>query len=304
MSTNLNGQIVVFDTNAYRTKVHGLSIEETRELYRKLSQNEQKDGIYGVANPYALIELLGHLADRTDPAYDDCLKSVVAMYHHCAGADGMIRIMPPNEAELARSYWGMGKDEEVAQLLTVIVKQIGENPGNINHVGIKKLTQWLSERQASFIRAIDYIANQRGIRDAIIGEGTILQLRERGEIQDFFARIILINARKSEVAVTDADDFEGKVKSMKERYCIVLEMIGELFQRTDQNGCNLEGDKWKRWYIDIQVTFYVGAQHSIGGKQIVLVTDDRVIHEMAAKIGCGAKVEHIDDYYRKYAVLV
>jgi hypothetical protein len=74
--------LCVFDTNAYRELTVSQSLAESRETALKLRGREIAGGILSAANPFVIWELIGHLDNQADPAYEYCLSALVALSEH------------------------------------------------------------------------------------------------------------------------------------------------------------------------------------------------------------------------------
>ena len=75
-------KIIIFDTNAYRNLTYGLPLPEARAKALALRSLEQKAGVFALASPLVIWELVAHLADPSDPAYQHCLFALVALAEH------------------------------------------------------------------------------------------------------------------------------------------------------------------------------------------------------------------------------
>lgn len=60
----------------------GKSLSEARSIARELRQLEQIPGTVAAANPFVIWELIGHLGDPDDPAYDNCLNALATLSEH------------------------------------------------------------------------------------------------------------------------------------------------------------------------------------------------------------------------------
>lgn len=82
-----NAKIAIFDTNAYRNFTFHLTIEAARTKALRLQKLEHTTGSFALAHPTVIAELLSHLVNPSDPDYDNCLNSVVAMGEHTASRE-------------------------------------------------------------------------------------------------------------------------------------------------------------------------------------------------------------------------
>ena len=96
-------QVVIFDTNGYRNLTFGLTTDQSRKIARELADAELARGTKALVSPFVIWELVAHLADSNDPAYENCMNSLVALVEHtrlpadnlggvCRAADGETEI--------------------------------------------------------------------------------------------------------------------------------------------------------------------------------------------------------------------
>ena len=82
-----NQRFAIYDTNAYREFTFGLSLDGARIKTDRLCQLEQAAGWSVLAHPIVVWELVAHLEDTADKAYDHCLKASVALGEHTASRE-------------------------------------------------------------------------------------------------------------------------------------------------------------------------------------------------------------------------
>lgn len=78
----LNNVSLILDTNSYRNMAHEVSFERCREIAEKWKALDKKHEIKAYASPIVIWELIFHLASKADPAYNDCLKSLILLHAH------------------------------------------------------------------------------------------------------------------------------------------------------------------------------------------------------------------------------
>ena len=110
-------KVIIFDTNAYRHLTCDFSLADSRSIALRLRQLEQKAGNFALASPIVIWELVGHLGDTNDPAYNYCLNALVVLAEHtwspidsqagvCLFADAastvcreLFRVVPPTAVQ-------------------------------------------------------------------------------------------------------------------------------------------------------------------------------------------------------------
>ncbi len=75
-------RVIIFDTNAYRVLAHGMTLNDARVKALQLRRCEQSAGVFIVASPVTVWELITHLADPADPALPHCLNALVMLGEH------------------------------------------------------------------------------------------------------------------------------------------------------------------------------------------------------------------------------
>src|ERR1700680_1969118 len=121
---------VVFDTNAYRNLVFGLTQDGVDARLQALWDAEVYQGIQSFVNPWVLIELIARVADPKDPAYENVRHAIRAAWRHAAAntlSGPMLATLWDSETQLALALTGVRLEENRASLdlLTSVAKRIG-----------------------------------------------------------------------------------------------------------------------------------------------------------------------------------
>ena len=100
---------VIFDTNGYRDLVANKTDKQIEKTLQRLKDRESKLNIESVISPIVAKELLAHLADKSDPGFDKCLKANRALYFHsgsrksyrmlASGKSGVIDHLIPDQTD-------------------------------------------------------------------------------------------------------------------------------------------------------------------------------------------------------------
>ena len=83
---------VIFDTNGYRDLVAHKTDNQIEKILKRLKDRESKHNIESLISPIVTKELLAHLADKSDPSFDKCLKANRALYFH-SGSEKSYRML-------------------------------------------------------------------------------------------------------------------------------------------------------------------------------------------------------------------
>jgi hypothetical protein len=111
---------IIFDTNAYRYLVKNRSSEQIEDYVNKINGWESANNIQTLISPIVAKELLAHVANKKDPAFDICMKAIKAMYLH-NGSDENYRMIASPELLISNAFF---KEEIPSKVETN--KAIGE----------------------------------------------------------------------------------------------------------------------------------------------------------------------------------
>ena len=78
---------IIFDTNLYRNLSYNKTIPGTITYFDRIISCEKNNSIISFANPFVILELLSHLSDENDPAFNNCHSAIIALFHHCKTSD-------------------------------------------------------------------------------------------------------------------------------------------------------------------------------------------------------------------------
>ena len=290
-------RIVVFDTNAYRNLTFGLTTDDSRKVARRLADEELASGTKALVNPFVIWELVAHLADSSDPAYENCMNSVVALVEHtrlpkddsggvCRAADGETEIcrllfnrIPPiaeqncaNLSKLASYVWREAPsliDPDAQTNFTVFRAEMD-----------KKEQTWLDHIEVLLIAL-------RTLDDSFAtAEAQRMEMKKRREHingPDFLRQTALGKARSC-ANLFDLTLSEEELKTAGDRMELIFSTSLKLMQKTiagwfDAPDMHLRSPKKKRgnFIWDTALCFGIGADHTVGEAKILFVTDDDAI---------------------------
>ncbi len=312
-------RFVVFDTNAYRNLTFGLTSDDSRKTARVLADAELSCGTKALVNPFIIWELVSHLADSNDPAYENCMNSVVALVEHtrrpgddlggvCRIADGETEIcrqlfkrVPPlaeqncaNLSKLASYIWNDAPDLSDSNAQTNF-KVFGAEMD-------KKEAAWLDHVEAllTLFRSLDsgFTTHE--------SKKEMKRRREHINSRDFLRQIALgkaISCARLFGLVLSEDDLKTAGDRMEHIFPTSL----NLMQKTiagwfDAPDINLRSPKKKRgnFIWDTALCYGIGADHFVGETVMLFVTDDDAIYNGAVEVGCGDRVMKFQDYLKEF----
>jgi hypothetical protein len=95
---------VIFDTNGYRDLVANKTDKQIEKILQRLKDREDKNQIQSLISPIVAKELLAHLADKSDPSFEKCLKANKALYLH-SGSNESYRMIASPELLISKAFW-------------------------------------------------------------------------------------------------------------------------------------------------------------------------------------------------------
>lgn len=310
--------MVVFDTNAYRNLTLRLTTDDSRKIARKLADEELASGTKALVNPFVIWELLAHLANSGDPAYENCMNSVVALVEHtrlptddlggvCRAADGETEIcrqlfnrVPAiaeqncaNLSKLASYVWREAPTLSDSNALTnfqVFGAEMDKKEAAwLNH--IEALLVAFRSLDASFTTPEAQKNEMKKRREHINGPG--------------FLRQTALGKALSCANLFGLTLSEDELKTAGDRMETIFPTSLKLMQKTiagwfDAPDMNLRSPKKKRgnFIWDTALCFGIGADLAIGDAKILFVTDDDAICKGAIQAGCGDRVMKFNDYLK------
>ncbi len=306
-------EIVIFDSNAYRHFSSGKSFSQIEIETHKVVELEKESGLISLINPIVLYELLSHLADPIDNAFDRCLKAVKALYLH-NGDDKEFRTLVDPELMLCFLFFQkiIKSREDTVTAIGQIASAISANPTVATTEKYKdileKIRDHVYQTEINFatdiqnaIRKIDpsstnwqlfandprkrkeYIAYLRSDMFSIhVGVGMMLRiylLLVEHSLEKFDPTINLVPRAKQ-----FATQFNGSIGLYKEVY---MRLIGSNY--------NLFDDSRVNFIWDIHLMLSVGDQ-KIQTSQVNFVTHDKAILKAAEVTGHKYKILTLTEY--------
>jgi hypothetical protein len=311
-------RVVIFDTNAYRVMTAKTSLADCRAKVLRLRQCEQGSGVFVLASPTVIWELIAHLDDPNDPAREHCLISLVVLGEHAldpAKPDGGISLFPDADSTVCRELFHAlpPNHEQGIQNLGSLVKYFVKNAPNITDATALKNVhqiatnvaatekQWLSLMQSVLAHCDHNVAKQ------FFGKKGNAEVRK--QVRDFFASSVFmemwatfmveIHAKKVGQTVSSVGELKNKAKIMLEVFPVPFHLMSVLLQKMAiDKSFNLGSPRKKRWNFvwDSQLGISIGASHEIAGVPVFFVTGDGELIEAAKAAKCDSRVLSLGDY--------
>lgn len=304
----------IFDTNAYRTLVHDLSMGEVIALAEKLKAHEEAVGHTSAISIVVLMELIKHLTEE-DPAREDCYKAICMAFYHASKINAKEHTRegfyyPPLNIILAQIFFNQN-----SKYLELYDRVIGLFIELVKGCDVRVCTQFESDIKAvksqilfekdefrknveSFLASLNngvidwqYINNNKEERKKFFRK------LQNGDMLVLLANSLMLRAHQVMDAQEIILDVEDKLKHFIEEYQAAILMNLTLLESIGQGAEKLKEVTDVRWNTlnDVQIMFaLLYVKNNMVDK--ALVTQEKKIKECAIKAGIGDKVITIEGY--------
>jgi hypothetical protein len=313
-------RVVVFDTNAYRVLTYGCSLNESKAMARNLADAELAVKTKALANPFVIWELISHLADTEDPAYQHCLNALVALVEHTRLPDdetgGVCRVAD-GETELCRQLFqqipskAAANTSHLCQMASYIWQDapLIKDPAIITNINTFSAT--MAKREAAWLDQIEALLHH--LRSAgILNSGSDSSAKNRRnktrEILNSpdFAKLYALAKVENLAALLDLYLSPAESNKAAERLLEIFPSAIQLMTATiaswfDAPDINLRSPKKKRgnFVWDTALCLSFGKLHKINNASVLLVTGDQAIHDAASAASCPNLVVTLDNYQQE-----
>lgn len=312
-------RIIIFDTNAYRNLTFDLSLADSRSKALQLRQLEQKAGNFALASPIVIWELIAHLSNTNDPAYDYCLNALVALAEHtwspfdpnagvCLFADAastvcreLFRVIPSIATQNVQNF----------AKLAAYVKNNAPNltlPAALTNLQVfsaelaKLEKQWLSDMQKILTDCDPQIAKPwvGGKDDKDVRRKLRSYFASQAFMDAWAAITVVRHANMLGIKLTPAKLAE-KTKVIRDVFPVPFHLMSALLQKfPTPQPMNLYSTKKNRanFLCDTTICFSIGGFHQVGNAPMFLATADKAIKAAATTSGCPDRVVALPDYLK------
>jgi hypothetical protein len=312
-------RIVIFDTNAYRVFAHGSTIEDVRTKAKQLRSCEQQAGVFVLASPIVVWELVAHLADPADPALPHCLNAIIALAEHALSpiaSDGGICVFADSESTICWELFRRELPENVAvnqnigSLVTYISKDAPDLTDSVAVQNIKTIAAAVESKEQAWLNQMKIVVGTycgANVAKVVFGgrdDNEALRNARAFFDNDFFMEtwaswLVATHATKANYTINSPEEFREKTTKLRKEFPVSFYLMSSLLKKlATPQPPNLDNPKRKRWNFvwDSMITFSIGPTHEIGGAPMYLVTGDREIFEAATAAGSGDRVLTLDNY--------
>jgi hypothetical protein len=316
----MRGCAIIFDTNAYRNLVYSCRPEELIPRIDELALQELRQGVQPFASPWVLIELFARLAEPTSAAYNNCRDAVRSIWRHCAVQHPeqdipVLAIAAGSEEQLCKTLFGvdLADHRAASSLLATGCKQVYEagESGSLDELQpvFEDMKRHVAAVERDFVSDLFKYAVKGFNADAVDWNplakkpelrAAVLEFSKSPEALERVAEAIVLKAAMLSHSQLNRKLGRERLEDMKdavqEHFSVSLQHYNDILHRIARTGSdytkkNRANDIW-----DHQLTFLIGRNHSIAGKQVKLISDDGGISEAARKAGVPELVCSLEDY--------
>lgn len=305
---NMNHAGVIFDTNVYRT-ITGL--ESAQRIFLSLINQEKMHDINGYANPYVIMELSAHLANRSDASFMICYESIKLLAHHCLG-NHKIRIAADSESFLCDFVCGRSlksaedNSMKLGALCSHIYRssdvQLSEFDDLLTEIALKVDNIETRFVQDMFTYVVGYYSGSSNDWNALKKNQAL-----RSEILSFLKSEQAINqiARAFVIKgmhLCDENASQAYITKKTEELIITclspIRLYIEILSRIAMSGCDLTKRNRPNWIWDMNIAFAIGNNLTIDdNREIYLVTNDNDILQAGKDSGMQGYILSIEEYF-------
>jgi len=310
----LSNVSLILDTNSYRYVAHDVSFERCRETAEKWKALDKKHENIAYASPIVIWELISHLANKTDPGYNDCLKALILLHGHTRSENDSYTISAVAHplVNFCNNLFGkIPREADTTQrVLIELVDTINSNPHNISDETQKRIC--VMEKRLAVIKR-DWSANMISLtKDDSKVDGdkwftggkkkTRKLLREFYQSKEFgnmFATVMVLNGAKEAGVDNITEEQLSNLASIVEiNYPVVVKFNANFFEKLPSSSRLAFKSKKKKhannaW--DAAICYHISKAY-LEGRKTILVTNDKAIHKASADVGLSNHVLKICDY--------
>lgn len=296
---------VVFDVNAYRVIVHGLSHQHVDAAAAELRRAEEASGVTVFAAVSVVKELLVHVANPADPASHDCAMSLFLIGLHCSDPLGALRMVPEAGALVSHMLTGDDPFKQEAQQIGAICQRITQARGVVDAEServAQHVLNAMERREVPFLD--DYHAIVTAPLDKNSRRKAISFVEEHAEAQS--ARALAFTALAANRDMPATDDVDGAAKTLLQHFAPAFALHRRLLRKridheeffTNESKRNERSN----FLWDLHLSFLVGAPVANG--RLSFVTGDKQLHESAKESGQEQFVLSLSDYLEKLGATI
>ncbi|MBI2284519.1 MAG: hypothetical protein HYU71_12475 [Bacteroidetes bacterium] len=306
-------EIVIFDSNAYRHFTSGKPFSQVETDIKKVLELENDNNLISLINPIVLCELLAHLADPNDSAYDRCLKAVMALYLHNGDSKEFRTLVDP-ELMLCYSFFGkkIKSREDTVTGIGQIASAFAVNPTVDTTDQYKDKLEKI--RDHVYQTEINFATDMQNAIRELDPSSTNWQIfandpKKRGDYISYLRsetfpmhvgigmmmRIYLLLVEHGLEIFDPSINLVPRAKQFAAQFNASIELYREVYMRLIGSDYNLFDNSRVNFIWDIHLMLSIGDQ-KIQNSQVNFVTHDKAILKAAEVTGHKYKILTLAEY--------
>ena len=293
--------VTIIDTNLYRG-VSDTAIEDLRLL-------ESRTNVQPMASFHATTELLSHLCSVTDFSFGASRAALRRLWEHCAVyslTDSALHFAADPNGMLAttlfnrRVEWG----DELAVKTSSIVKRVAlRGASDLPHELSRDLTtiqQFRDDGEARFVGALAEIRRQLGLDETIESDfasserPTPDEFLRSGVVRWLCAYALVMNCASDLRLELSEDELSQRATMLEAHIPTALAVFESAVAKVVSVGAS--PNKQSNSYWDFQLALFAAESMRVGGRPVIIVTEDKPVHRAAKATGAGDRVLSLSDY--------
>jgi len=286
---------VICDANVLRSWNH--------ERFTQILAGEHARGIVQLTDPWTLFELIARLRDPRSRDYWPCRRALHRAWLRSLQTEPPGLIFPA-EAQIVGLLFGRELPDVIDTLNVLLeVCRIIATAGDADTLeeiqpAIVSIAEQVTERESWFgshlAELTHLVRNHGGVGDDARGLTRAREFLRSNEFTMVDAPA-LVKRAYSQAGLEVPSPLPEDQVAMIARVCAIGSMAtATAIERVVCDGANTDSDRIRNLLWDQEVAFQVGQQ--VGGFSTLLVTDDRLFKEAAARAGGGGAVLSAAEY--------
>lgn len=309
-------KITVFDTNAYRVLTRDVTLEEARARAIRLRELGRAAGETALASPLVVWELLTHLADQSDHAYENCLSALVALGEHTREPQtGGITMALDSEWAICHHLFGKapaGAEANVTNLARIACYIRDHAPSItdpvvVSNIGIfsremeRRESSWIGEVQ-TLLDQVDLIGAQPLGQVKDTGSAHLRKLIARPEFEEQWSILGVSHYAQLAGVALSADELKARAEFFQKEFAVPFRLItGLLSNMLSSKKAKLTNPKRNRgnFMWDAGICYMIpGTSSPSVTTPMRIITGDKAIVQAAALAQCADKVVSFPAYLK------
>lgn len=305
--------IVVFDTNAYRNIVSNKDESSSFDLISQIIEKENEKGITAMMSSTVAMELIKHLHDENKSrSFKSCASACKIMYKH-TGDSQCFRMLPLPESQIAWMFFNKinkkatNTQHNIGNLLYLLScdleKTLCENSAQINQI-----VKFVNDAENTYIDCSNLLCKQI---DPSFECWPPFQndKKRRTEFLDYIrsdrfkqmsseALLVAIESdliQQGETITVSEEERQKMIASFVQFYEIPLNFRTWVWSQFVNGNFDPKSKSRSNFIWDEYILYF--AKQKVEGDTILLVTDDKQMHNAAKRVDKNCLIKTLNEYF-------